>query len=112
MKLKHEIIKIITDYQQPLMWDEKSLICVIIQDYLRNFIRFVFGKLRRDPFGIAKLVDLDKGESAEAFRLVPIEALLLFNVFIEDRARGQGMRDNAFVKLPWDGLKIERLLAW
>jgi len=100
MNLKHEVIKIIADDQEPLMRYEKRLICVIVKDDVRYFICFVLGKLLRDPLGITKLVYLGKGESAEAFRLVPVEALLFFNVLVEDRARGQSMWNNALVELP------------
>lgn len=82
------------------MRDEERLVRVIVKDKVCYFVRFVLLELLWDPLGIAKLVHLRKGESAEAFRLVPVETLLFFNVFVEDGARGQSVRHDAVVKLP------------
>jgi hypothetical protein len=88
MKLKHKVIKVVADYQQPLVRNEKSLIGIVVKNQVCYFIGFVFGKLLWGPLGIAELVHLSEGESAEGFGPVPVEALLFFDVFVEDGPRG------------------------
>lgn len=112
MKLEHEVVEVIADDQEPLVRDEERLVRVIVEDEVYHLLRFVLRELLWDPLGIAELVHLSKGESAEALRLVPVEALLLFDVFVKDGARRQSMRHNAPVKLPRDGLKVQRILRW
>lgn len=110
MELKHEVIEVIADDQEPLVRDKQRLVRVIVKDEVCYLICFVLGELLRDPLGIAELVHLNEGESTEALGLVPVEALLLFDIFVKDAARRQSMRHHILVKLPRDGLKVQRLL--
>ena len=112
MDLEHKVVEVVADDKQPLVRNEESLIGIVVKNQVCDFVGFVFGKLLRGPLGIAELVHLSEGESAEGFGPVPVEALLFFDVFVEDGAGGQSVRNHAGVELARDALEVERLLAW